>query len=377
MAGLLKRLTVTKIIDPLVEQIACRLIDKIRSAAPVPVGLKSPEPILQLKEVNGAPQARDYVLWAYRLLLGREPEDPENLESHIYARDRRRLVEEFLNSAEFRLGEYRIDNEPPILPEAVKYFLTELADGLRFWVNLRDEHVSRGIIAGMWEPTETAFVSRQVKTGMSVIDIGANLGWFTVHMSRQVGPSGRVTAFEPRCDIHHYLAQTVSENRLDNVVLHNCALGARTGDGNIYWAKSDLNPGGTQLVPHALDPDVLPADHTFQPVSMRVLDQVVLGRVDFIKIDVEGAERLVFEGAGRILSTQRPVIMSELSPEGLEWISGISAVEYLQFFEERGYTAHAIEPDGRTGYIIPPEALEGDRNLTNIALFPSEANGSA
>lgn len=103
------------------------------------------------------------------------------------------------------------------------YAMAELRDGLRFWTNLRDYYVSEGIRTGIWEESETAFVKRAVKRGMNVVDVGANLGWYTVHLSRLVGNDGSVVAFEPRNDLHHYLCKTVAANNLSNTrstILH-------------------------------------------------------------------------------------------------------------------------------------------------------------
>jgi FkbM family methyltransferase len=366
--GLLQRLIATSIVDPIVEQLASRLVP----AAPPPPPPPLPAPSPELSPGGDAPTDRDYVLWAYRLLLGREPEDPGLLERHVFAGDHWRLVHHFLKSDEFR--HRQPDFGDLIGQEMPPYFLTELPDGTRFWVNLRDEHVSRGIIGGSWEPAETAFIARCVTAGMHALDIGANLGWFTVHMSRLVGPSGRVTAFEPRADIFAYLAKTISENRLDNVTFHNCAVGPEDGDANVYWARTDTNPGGTHLVPAHLDPVGLAAGFAVQPIAMRSLDSVVDGPVDFIKIDVEGAEKLVFDGAERILRGDRPVIVSEIAPDSLALTSQATPAEYVSFFAERGYAAREIDRDGRPGPPICCDHLTGSQDVRNVVFVPRERN---
>lgn len=359
MPGVLRQFITLRIVDPVMDQIISRFGSRIVTPQNRPGAAPR----------SDTPTNREYVLWAYRLLLGREPEEPDQLEHHVYAADHDSLVREFLSSAEFRNRNIPCDK---IFGEAPAYLLAELADGLRFWVNLRDEHVSRGIIAGMWEPAETAFIDRYIETGMNVVDIGANLGWFTVRLSRRVGASGHVTSFEPRNDLFHYLSRTVAENKLDNVTLHNCALGAQDGEANVYWAKSDLNPGGTHLVPDDLDPAGLAEGYAVQKIGMRSLDRVIHNPVDFIKIDVEGAELLVFEGASRILQADRPLILSEIAPESLEEVSHVSASEYVDYFSQRNYTVREIDAAGGLGPVFRVETLRSAQDIRNVVLVPNE-----
>jgi FkbM family methyltransferase len=134
-----------------------------------------------------------------------------------------------------------------ILPGGHRY-MVELDDGMRFWLISGDEYVSPAIATGVYEPLETAFLKRQVKTGMAVLDIGANLGWFTVHSANLVGPQGRIDAFEPRADLVHLLIKTTAENALTNVTVHSFALGSQDAQGRVIWSSHDINPGGSHVV---------------------------------------------------------------------------------------------------------------------------------
>lgn len=357
--------------------IACRLEDRIcERIAPLLADLRGKGRLSKGSEPPTQPSRREYVEWAYRLFLGREPGvDPAVLERHPYAGDHLRLVGEFLNSPEFRdrVRERNLELDLRDLDRPA-YVLTELDDGLRFWVNLRDQEVSRGIMHGMWEEAETLFVRRHVKPGMNVLDIGANLGWFTVQMSRIVGPSGRVVSFEPRHDLFHYLSRTIKENDLKNVVLFNCAVGAQAGEAYLHWAREDTNPGGSQLVPAAMDLKSLSEESVIEKVGLRTLDELLDPRpVNFVKIDVEGAEKFVWDGARRLLTCDRPVILSEVNTTDLKIVSQISAADYLQHLRENGYAARLIGPEGEYGAPLGGEAADwSDDVVVSVAFVPVE-----
>lgn len=363
-----------RVLDAIADQIARRGEERIgERIAPLPSDLKGKSRLSHCLERPQSPTNREYVERVCRLLWGPAPEpDAAMPDRHPCAGVHLLLVNEFLDSPEFRAlsleGERSNFRDPA-------YFLIELENGSRFWVNLRDTGVSRGIMQGMWEKAETLFIRRHVKPGMNVLDIGANLGWFTVQMGRIVGPSGRVVAFEPRSDLFHYLGKTVMENGLENVVLFNCALGARAEEGYLHWAREDTNPGGSQLVPASLDLDSLREDSAIEKVRLAAADEQLDPRpVDFVKIDVEGAEKFVWDGARRILTRDRPLILSEVNVTDLGIVSQISAAEYLQYLKEHGYMARLIGPNGEYGAEIGGEVAGWrEDTVVGVAFVPVEA----
>lgn len=313
--------------------------------------------------MNAPITTSEYMLWAYRLLLGREPENSDALE-RAPELSRQEILEKFLTSAEFL--KYR---EIPLWMARGhnKWFLTELPNSVRFWVCASDEHVSRSVVGGNYEPAETAFVRRHVKKGMNALDIGANIGWFTVNMAFLVGPAGRVDAFEPRDDLAFHLGRTLLENRLTNVTIHRCALGATEGPGRVSFGKDDHNPGGTHL-------EFGSTAHwnVSQETVVRRLASAVWTPVDFIKIDVEGAEKLVLDGAGPILDRDRPIILTEVNHQCLQRTSQISAADYVHYLETLGYVIAHILPDGRCGERAAADNIEAAGGVLNLGCFPEE-----
>jgi FkbM family methyltransferase len=300
-------------------------------------------------------------LWAYRLLLGREPEDPAAVEAYPET-SRLAVVNRFITSPEFRANGLE-DVGPPH-----RRYMVELDNGLRFWLVSGDQYVSPAIATGDYESAETVFVKRYVRPGMAVVDAGANLGWFTTHLALLVGGEGRVDAFEPRSDLMDLLNKTIAENGLTNVSTHNFALGSQNAYAHVIWSVHDVNPGGTNLV----SSDFVAPGVTAQPVAVRTLDTCISHRVDFIKLDVEGSELLVFQGAERILAKDRPLILVEINPSNLIRTSSVSAAEFGRYVEKWDYCLYGLAADGSCEKQVSNSELSAIQTLMNVAMLPKE-----
>ena len=303
--------------------------------------------------------------WAFRILLGRLPENEDVVTMYARMDSIDALAREIMRSPEFALRHPSFGRSWGNLPFESQFVITELVDGTKFWVNMLDGYVSRAIHSGDYEPNESSFIKSFLKPGMSALDIGANLGWFTVMMSKLLGPKGAVVAFEPRADLFKYLAKTILENKLKNVKLFNCALGSEQTNALLRWDPSGVNPGGTQLSPKGVSLDGMASS----TVEMKRLDDIVTDAVDFIKIDVEGAEKIVFEGASKLLAKSRPTILAELSPDSLSQVSKVSFSDYMLFLKSIGYSAHLLKNDGCIGEKIVQWTFANDA-LVSAVLVP-------
>jgi len=280
---------------------------------------------------------RDHVVWAYRLLLDRDPESEDVIGPKLAgSRNTRELRNHFITSAEFREKnpDYAQTNASTIV-------ITELGPReapVRLFVDLSDHVIGLNIVRGTYEQDEIAFVQRRLKPGDVVVDAGAHIGFFTMQMASLVGPGGRVYAFEP-CDTNaELLERSIRENHFeDRIVFQRAALGAASGAAVLTFAVETLNTGGAYLL---RDGTAALAGNVARKVAVVALDEAHLARpVRFIKLDVEGAEPLVLEGAERILARDRPLILSELHPAQLQRASGIGVDEYLALIRGMGYRA--------------------------------------
>jgi len=155
-----------------------------------------------------------------------------------------------------------------------------------------------------------------LQTGSVVIDVGANLGEWAVPFARKVGPAGRVLAIEPAPRSATALESTLAANSLVQAELIRCAIGDHDGIAQfavpvVMSARTDT--GTARIGPACTGHDTL-------QVPLRRLDSLAaergLARLDLIKIDVEGHERQVLDGAAAILERHRPVLVIETGHEG-------------------------------------------------------------
>ena len=199
-----------------------------------------------------------------------------------------------------------------------------------------DAAVTPGLRSGSYEPHLTAVFERYCRPGMTVVDVGANLGYFSLLASKLVGPSGTVIALEPNSENCRLLLSSVRLNGMANVYLLPVA--ADEAPGWAYYATHVGSNGG--LVD---DDDLLSRFGTVVPTFR--LDDLVDHKVDFLKMDVEGAEGRVVHGATRIIEKDRPIVTTELKEEMLQRVSGRSVADYLGYFGDLGYLPTLLDKE--------------------------------
>ena len=308
-----------------------------RSARPAAA---APQPS---ENVPPAAITRDHVVWAYRLLLDREPENERVVENLTGVADTRQLRAALVTSAE-----YAETNPDYAQANSRTLVIKELETGVRLVVDLADHAIGLNIIRGRFEANELAFARSVVAPGDHALDCGAHIGLFAIHLAHWVGATGTVHAFEPFDDNADCLARAIVENRFaDRLTLERAAVGAGPGSMTLVYAAESLNSGGAFLAPEGT---AIPLNHATRTVDVIALDRYPLRRpIRFMKIDVEGAEPLAMRGAAAMLATDRPVILSELHPSQLQIVSGISAAAYIAQLGALGYRCHTLEAGGRPG----------------------------
>jgi FkbM family methyltransferase len=192
---------------------------------------------------------------------------------------------------------------------------------------------------GKYEPGVTEIFSRYVKPGMSVVDIGANIGYFTMLAASLVELSGRVAAVEPNPENIKLLEASRRVNGFDQTLVIQAAAGRQTG----LLALNVSHSNGMTAE--------LPDNWTIfaaRPVPCFALDAILPKdrRINFVKIDTEGAELNALIGLSRTIDRDQPVIVSEFSPGALPGVSHCSGPEYLRFLIAKGYRIGVIEQDG-------------------------------
>ena len=173
-----------------------------------------------------------------------------------------------------------------------------------------------------YEPHVTKVIKAALEPGMYFVDIGANIGYFSMLAAFMVGSEGKVFAFEPYQYNVKLLHHSAMSNGFSNVEIFPFAVANINGlllysneasNGKIE-AISDLNMS-------------LSSNLTY---SVKLDDFLQVDRLDVIKIDVEGSEYMALTGAKNLLRKHRPIVFSEFSPSALKSTSNVSAGDYLK-----------------------------------------------
>ena len=204
--------------------------------------------------------------------------------------------------------------------------------GYRMKLDVSD-FVSRMIYLGAFEQRETSIVLRHLRPGMTFVDIGANVGYFTLLAASRVGPTGRVFAVEPSPAAFAQLKATIEENRLTHVRAFPIGLGAESGEINLYVPPTDFHNHSPSMVANPNSEPVL--------VPLRRLDDCLdewgVEAVDLLKIDVEGFEPFVYRGATASLRSGRiRAILCEFNDYWLRQV-GSSPMALFQTLTEAGF----------------------------------------
>jgi FkbM family methyltransferase len=173
--------------------------------------------------------------------------------------------------------------------------LTTLHDGQLIFVDPLDEHLTPSIVAyGRWESWIERAIRRLLKPGDRVIEVGANVGYYTLIMGALIGPAGRLDAFEANPQMARLLRRSVvCSGRTDSVIVHEQAVADRSGAMQLYVA--DRAGGAGNLVEHGWN---IGDDTRVVECEAVRLDDLFEGQsIDFIRSDTEGAELLILNGA--------------------------------------------------------------------------------
>lgn len=245
------------------------------------------------------------------------------------------------------------------LPEPIR-----MSFGAR-WIPLND-NIGNPTKEGRFEVAELAFVERYLKSGMTVLDIGAHHGLYSLLASIKVGSRGRVFSFEPSPRECKVLRMNLVLNWARNVKVQSIALGSKSGESDLYLVETQESGC------NSLRPPVVDSATSRVRVPVVTLDEFLsntnLRTVDFIKLDVEGAELDVLTGAQQFLRRgPRPVILVEVYDIRTQpW--GYSANQIVKFLEQYEYLWFALEFRGS----VVPIAHDLKAYDANLVAIPRE-----
>jgi FkbM family methyltransferase len=197
---------------------------------------------------------------------------------------------------------------------------------------------------------ESLLFKDSIKKSMTVIDIGANIGYYTLIAAQLVG-SGTVYAFEPEPDNYKILCKNIKINNYDNVVAIQQAVSNKKGRSEFYIDKFDIS-GNSLSFATRLDSSNKSAEINSVWIETITLDDFFSRlsehvKIDIIKMNAEGAEGLVFEGAKATLTRNKPKVFMEFWPFALKNL-GTEPVKLLYEIRNYGFKLHFINEKFRT-----------------------------
>ncbi|HEB28534.1 MAG TPA: FkbM family methyltransferase [Porticoccus sp.] len=253
--------------------------------------------------------------------------------------------------------------------------LKQLNQPLNMWLHdQRDQHVSKDIAdKGVWEIYETQLILERLKPGINFVDVGANIGYYTLIAADQVGSSGFVAAFEPDPENFLLLEKNLAENNFNFVEAVNAGLSDADRDGSLFL--SDSNFGDHQIYDAGDGRD----SRSIQLLNGAEYLQEKIKTIDLLKIDTQGAESQVMSGLLPLLqrSGKTLTIIIEFWPYGLRQ-SGSSAHQLvdmlmtlqlpLRIIDHVGHQLLDCSEQQLREWVDMVDAVPDDQGFMNIML---------
>ena len=283
----------------------------------------------------------DDIYYCYRILLGRAPGD----EGWKFW-SQRLATEQFTYS---KLAAYFCKSREYVAGTRARGIKLVALDDFDLYVHEYDWDIGENIIqTKQYEPHVTAFLKGHLQKGMTFIDVGANIGYFTLLAATQLGGSGRTIAVECNPKNCELIYMSLHRNKLDNVLVYPFALSDTQKLMNLTSGFS--NGVVNELAENDEEAVIVPA------VTLDFLLQNE-PRIDIIKMDIEGSEAKAWQGMQQVIKKHHPIILMEFFPTLLEKNSGTKADEFLKSIFASGYIATVLQP-AQNGLLQAPSALE-------------------
>lgn len=318
---------------------------------------------------NLARSTRLDLVFGYRLLFGRWPTEAE---MRRYAENPPRrgvdeLVQTLMASREFSARSLAVQLERPG-PSCI--IMTETEDGLRFFFSAQDTFVGFPVAVGVFEPDVRAALERLLRPGMNCLDIGANIGYYSVRMGAVVRQGGgKVFSFEPDAFSFSLLLKNLAENHMEDVIVpFNLACGDEDVDVYLYRDPNPANFGGCRV----RKPGEAPVSGELSgTVPLRRIDSLIPPDVSIhlVKMDIEGFEPYALRGMQRILSVNRPALACEFAAAALRSHGEDAPAGFLNELAALGYVIYEAASFGR-GEPTRFEYQEAECQYANLVCLP-------
>ncbi|MCB8875657.1 FkbM family methyltransferase [Acidisoma silvae] len=218
---------------------------------------------------------------------------------------------------------------------------------------------------GEYSPAEARLFAQLLRPGATIVEVGANIGSQTVHLSKLAGPKGRVFAFEPFGINFRLLSANLALCGGHNVQAHHIALGDTDGFLRYCWPSDEHRQNFGSYMVKTGEPNTPISER----IPIRTLDSFALNACDFLKVDVEGFETAVLRGAADTIRRCRPIIVAENDRRG-------QSPALIQLLQDYGYQCYwwytaLFDADN---FFAEPENIFGGLCSGNLFAAPAELN---
>ena len=258
--------------------------------------------------------------------------------------NKKKIFEKMYKKAGKRLAGRGVLSKYPFLRPVRNFVVSQiksdivLVDNHKMYLDTND---SLGLsVHGVYEPLETEVVKKIIKNGSIVLDVGANIGYYTLIFAKLVGNKGEVFAFEPELENFKILEKNVLMNNYTNVILKNVALSDSNGKTRLYL--SEERSGMHRIYPshfcgeQYLEVNMISLDNYFK-------NKILEKEISFIKIDVEGSEFGVLQGMKNLLDKNKHLkILLEFNPSGIKEF-GANPIDVLNLLQEYGFNIYVVD----------------------------------
>lgn len=248
----------------------------------------------------------------------------------------------YSRSNKFNLGQWRLIKF--LLPWSRKigknFGVVEVKTkfNFRMSLNMSDWLAQHVFVTGDYEPATSKLICEKLQQGQCFVDIGANIGYFSLLASKIVGESGQVIGFEPVEGTREKFDHNVKINGINNIKVEPYAISDSNGSSEIFVGPEEHCGISSLTQPHNFTAK--------QHVELRTLDSLISDtKINFIKIDVEGYELKALRGMTTIIEKNSPDFICEVTEDFLK-NAGDSTADLFDFFNKYNYSAFRIDYDG-------------------------------
>lgn len=237
--------------------------------------------------------------------------------------------------------------------------------GNKIFLDKKDS-MNLSIIGSDYEKLTTDYIRKEVKEGDIIIDVGANIGLYTMLFANLVGKSGKVFAFEPEKNNFELLTKNIEVNGYQNIIAINQAISNKMGRLNLNITENSSAMhylSEKQLEENAVSVDVNTLDEYFRNLKYKI---------KLCKMDVEGSEMLALKGMSEIIEkTNNLQLIIEFNLETMER-GGIRPNEFIEFLKNKKFDMYDIDNNMEVPFPISEEWLSRVQNGTNLLCKKNE-----